>query len=170
MMTRPTCPICNNQLVMYRGPVGAPVLLLGEFPGVEEVKYGIPFTGKAGEILKQEIFRLRVPWDKIRLGNLWWHFPHDNEEDFQWNWGQTIREMRHRQYVLLMGSEWRRILEHKIMDVAGLKVTSAQLPKAPKFYMAAPNPALCIHTTVGDFRDALEKFISKIPKKVWEDD
>ncbi|MEM1087352.1 MAG: uracil-DNA glycosylase [Pseudomonadota bacterium] len=40
-----------NQTVVYDGTLGAPVMVLGEGPGGNEDRMGLPFVGKAGQLL-----------------------------------------------------------------------------------------------------------------------
>ena len=49
-MTRANCPQCKKLLIPAYG-TGC-VLLVGEFPGFEEVKRGVPFVGRTGDVLR----------------------------------------------------------------------------------------------------------------------
>lgn len=46
----PLKPLCNRA-VIYDGTPGAPVMVLGEGPGGQEDRIGLPFVGKAGQLL-----------------------------------------------------------------------------------------------------------------------
>lgn len=46
----PLKPLCNKTVV-YDGVPGAPVMVLGEGPGGQEDRVGLPFVGKAGQLL-----------------------------------------------------------------------------------------------------------------------
>lgn len=52
-----------KRLVMPAGPLGAPVMVVGEAPGSDEVKSGEPFTGPAGQHLQKLFAEAKVPWE-----------------------------------------------------------------------------------------------------------
>ncbi|MEO1643532.1 MAG: uracil-DNA glycosylase, partial [Pseudomonadota bacterium] len=41
----------SNKTVVYDGTLGAPVMVIGEGPGGQEDRIGLPFVGKAGQLL-----------------------------------------------------------------------------------------------------------------------
>jgi DNA polymerase len=47
------CPLCEtrNNVVVIRGSVRAPLMLIGEGPGANEDLQGLPFVGQAGKLL-----------------------------------------------------------------------------------------------------------------------
>lgn len=160
MATRVTCPVClQYQLVGPGGPASAPILLVGEFPGWQEEKMGIPFVGQAGDILRAELGRVGIQYNTCRKTNLWQHKPTKNEADLDWMISQLAAELKKARHVLFMGSECASTLfQVGVMDACGLKVKSPLLPDNIKTAMIAPNPASLIHDTVGEFRMALSRF------------
>ncbi|HZJ90981.1 MAG TPA: uracil-DNA glycosylase family protein, partial [Oscillospiraceae bacterium] len=51
-----TCQSCElsksrQNVVVWRGGIDAPLMILGEGPGAEEDKQGIPFVGRSGKLL-----------------------------------------------------------------------------------------------------------------------
>jgi uracil-DNA glycosylase family 4 len=56
-----TCPFPSGRKVGGRGPVDAPVVIVGEGPGMEELMQGIPFIGPSGEVVE----RARIPYLRI---------------------------------------------------------------------------------------------------------
>ena len=51
-----TCHVCElsksrQNVVVWRGGIDAPLMILGEGPGAEEDKQGIPFVGRSGKLL-----------------------------------------------------------------------------------------------------------------------
>lgn len=165
MAQRPKCPNCQKLLVPPAGPPKAPVLIVGEFPGWNEIQRGIPFIGMAGDILKKEFAKVGIQYSACRVTNLWQHAKVKGDAEFSWHLSQCIKEMRGRRAVLLMGSDCAgAFLEDGVLDVAGMKVKSPLFPKDVKLVMISPNPALLIHDTVGEFRLALAKFKREIEK------
>lgn len=51
-------------------PQGASVLLLGEAPGANEDLTGIPFVGKAGQLLDQLLDEVGLPRDAVAVANV----------------------------------------------------------------------------------------------------
>lgn len=49
------CPLCEsrNNIVFSDGNTNAPIMLIGEAPGADEDKTGIPFVGRAGKLLNE---------------------------------------------------------------------------------------------------------------------
>jgi hypothetical protein len=140
--------------------------LIGEFPGEEEIKQGLPFRPSrnpwaisAGDILREELGRI-TPWsfDDVRVGNLWLH-KKDEECDFDWHLAQTKQEIRRRRFVFVMGSEFGGVLyEGTETDNLGLEIA---LPYKARG-IVAPNPAQLSKegNGVGEFREALRKFVA----------
>lgn len=58
-----TQPVCGNRCYV------ADIMLLGEAPGAEEDKVGIPFAGKAGSILDSFLLGTGIPREKLYIGN-----------------------------------------------------------------------------------------------------
>ena len=69
-MVRQACPICSNLLVLPVGPKDASILLIGEYPGVEEVKSGFCWVGRGGEVLRAELARVGIQYEQCRATNL----------------------------------------------------------------------------------------------------
>lgn len=161
---RQTCSICNNyQLVPPFGPVGK-ILLVGEFPGYEEIQQGIPWVGSASDVLRHELAKVGINMDNCRRTNLWQHaVPKDKKErlmEFDWHFNQLMEEIRQAKYVLMMGSELAPLFfKAKVSSISGTEQTSALVPKGIRM-VAAVNPAICLIKggVVGDFRFAVQKF------------
>ncbi|MGC8657428.1 MAG: uracil-DNA glycosylase [Thermoplasmata archaeon] len=50
----------RNNVVIYSGKIGAPIMFIGEAPGKEEDLAGKPFVGRAGKTLNQKIDSLNI--------------------------------------------------------------------------------------------------------------
>jgi len=67
------CPLCEgrNQIVFGDGNPDADILFVGEGPGAEEDKRGLPFVGRAGELLTRMIERgLEIPRSEVYICNI----------------------------------------------------------------------------------------------------
>lgn len=160
-MIQNNCPICGNVLLEPYGRVESDILLVGEYPREDDMKAGVPFVDEAGKVLEYEIMRAGQDMWSCRLANLWQHPINKNPDCFEYCVRALTLEMAGRK-VLFMGSELTTFfLDAKVTDLAGLVVTSPLFPRSTKFVMCAPAPAYVLHSTVGEFRLALEKFITK---------
>jgi uracil-DNA glycosylase family 4 len=162
-MTNPfVCPICNNaQCVPPHGNENSPILVVAEFPGIEEIKKGRPMIGRMGNVLRLELGKLGVDLHRMRIMNLWQHKPNGNEECYNLGFKTVIKEAKGKKAILLLGNETvKAFCDEKVSDVCGLNVES--------FYLSAPiivacvNPAIAFHSPIGELRLALSKFVYQI--------
>jgi uracil-DNA glycosylase len=56
--------------VVYRGSLSPRVLFVGEAPGAEEDRTGVPFVGRSGRLLDAAIARLPLPGDAYGVLNV----------------------------------------------------------------------------------------------------
>nr|WP_315246250.1 UdgX family uracil-DNA binding protein [uncultured Albidiferax sp.] len=70
------CPIGQHatQAVHGEGPLGAPLMLVGEQPGDQEDLRGRPFVGPAGQLLDRALAQLGLPRAALYLTNAVKHF------------------------------------------------------------------------------------------------
>ena len=66
------CELCKTRtnLVFGTGNENADVLFVGEAPGDNEDKLGIPFVGRAGKLLDQYLFAVDIPRDNVYIANI----------------------------------------------------------------------------------------------------
>ena len=67
------CPLCEgrNRIVFGDGNPNAALMFIGEGPGQEEDRRGLPFVGRAGELLTRMIERgLEVPRSEVYICNI----------------------------------------------------------------------------------------------------
>ncbi|HYK93185.1 MAG TPA: uracil-DNA glycosylase [Thermoplasmata archaeon] len=60
----------REHVVIYRGPAHPTVVFIGEAPGREEDRQGVPFVGRAGKRLDEAIARLGDPGRSAGILNL----------------------------------------------------------------------------------------------------
>lgn len=123
---------------------------------------GVPFVGKAGEILSKELSLAGLPIQECRLTNLWLHSKTD-ECDMDWHIARLFEEMMDSHHILLMGSDVTKALFHEgVMSMSGLEVKTDINRKARIF--VSPNPAQLFYSPLGEFRLALNKFVAAVRK------
>ena len=61
------CNLKNNSqnLVLGDGNINSPLMLIGEAPGIEEDKSGIPFKGEIGELLNKMLLAIKIKRENI---------------------------------------------------------------------------------------------------------
>ncbi len=67
------CPLCEgrNRIVFGDGNPNAALMFIGEGPGREEDRRGLPFVGRAGELLTRMIERgLEIPRSEVYICNI----------------------------------------------------------------------------------------------------
>jgi DNA polymerase len=80
-----TCTRCRlhegrTQTVFARGNPRAPLLFIGEAPGEEEDRQGLPFVGPAGKLLDRMIFAMGLKSDQVYITNIIKSRPPNNRE------------------------------------------------------------------------------------------
>lgn len=65
------CPLGDKVKgrVFFRGSLRAPLMFVGEAPGEEEDRYGVPFVGKAGKILDHILKLCGLTWEDYCIVN-----------------------------------------------------------------------------------------------------
>jgi len=157
-----TCPICGStDCVPAGGNSKSKILLIGEFPGKDEIRTGRPFSGATGNILRNELGRLGIDLSRLRIVNMWPHIPNKNEKCLEYGVQQVIKEAKGKQAILLIGSDTiKYFADKKVGQVTGLQVTS-DLLSAP-IIMACVQPAIAFHGTAGEVKLSLRKFVDKV--------
>lgn len=159
-----SCKHCGEFSVPYYGNELSEVLVIGAYPGSEEVDAGIPLVGPMGSMFKSELRYLGIHLDNWRYGNLWQHPANDKEECFKDGLEKTLKELEGKKAALLLGSEpVEHLLGKKVTDACGLFFMS-HLSSVPM--MACFNPAVVFQDNgvVGEVRLALRKFVKYVEK------
>ncbi|MBP3369398.1 MAG: uracil-DNA glycosylase, partial [Clostridia bacterium] len=60
----------RTNCVFGTGNVNADILFVGEAPGDNEDKTGIPFVGRAGQLLDQYLYAVDIPRDSVYIANI----------------------------------------------------------------------------------------------------
>ncbi len=66
------CELCHTRTncVFGTGNENADILFVGEAPGDNEDKTGIPFVGRAGKLLDQYLFAVDIPRESVYIANI----------------------------------------------------------------------------------------------------
>ena len=66
------CKLCQNRtnIVLGTGDRNANVMFIGEGPGADEDREGIPFVGKAGKLMNQALTGLGIDKNKLYIANV----------------------------------------------------------------------------------------------------
>ena len=157
------CPVCGSTEMVY--PVGSstsPILIVGEAPGKEELKSGRPFMGNTGTILRNELGRYGIDYNRMRITNLWQHSDNGNEKCLQNGLEMTIREASTRKLVLLIGAGTVKALcRVSVEEYNGLLVPCPFLSMP---VMVSVQPAIVFkeNGVVGEVKFALGNFAKMI--------
>jgi len=161
-----TCPICKTEdCVPPVGSTKSTILIVGEFPGKDEVKSGKPFSGATGGVFRTELAKVGLDLNRMRLCNLWQHLPNKNKECLDYGMKQVIKEAKNKQAILLVGSDVVKIFcDMGVSSVTGLKVTSPYF-SAP-IVVACIQPAIVFNNSIGELQWSLRKFAKYIEELV----
>ena len=66
------CKLCQNRtnIVFGTGNKGANVMFIGEGPGADEDREGIPFVGKAGQLMNKALMGLGLNREELYIANI----------------------------------------------------------------------------------------------------
>jgi len=153
-----TCPKCkSDECVPAVGSTKSKILVVGEFPGKDEIKSGKPFSGATGAVLRTEMAKVGLDINRMRLCNLWYHVPNKNKECLDHGMQLVIKDAMNKQAILLIGSDVVKIFcDMSVSLVNGLQVTSPYL-SAP-IIMACVQPAVVFSNSIGELQWTLRKF------------
>jgi uracil-DNA glycosylase family 4 len=157
-----SCPHCNrDDLVLASGPRSAKILIIGEEPGKDEIRKGKPLVGATGKVLRNELARVDLDMNQMRITNLWLHPKNDNEDCFKHGLDQVIKEAKKRQAILLLGSDTVKFFcDEKVSEVSGIEVQSSYLSTPLLF--ASVKVGNVFSGGLGELRSALSKFSQKL--------
>ena len=55
----------SNKIILGEGNINSPLMLIGEAPGAEEEKLGVPFRGEVGELLDKMLIAINIKRESI---------------------------------------------------------------------------------------------------------
>lgn len=169
------CPNCNANIVSDKG-IGGKYLVVLEQPTEEELRLGSIFSGKIGELLKEEMLHAKISYISCHYTTLWQHKPIEEKggkvqkipikemnEGCLTNFiAELSKKMEGKEAVLLIGTGCVTSLisgEIPHHSLVGLDVRDKLIIKpncGPVIVM--PNPVMALHSSIGEIRLALSKF------------
>ena len=164
------CPSCASPVCSPYGHSDT-LLIVGEFPGDEEMLQGRPFASNrrfmtAGRVFKEEMNLEGMALNEFRVTNLWLHKPNDKENCWQAGYNHVLEEAKGKQAILLVGSDVvSTFTNYKVSDVSGLQVDSAILSAPIIMAMVNPASAMVIGHGLGEVRFAVQKWKSILEKE-----
>ena len=55
----------SNNIVLGEGNINSPIMLIGEAPGMDEEKSGLPFNGEVGKLLNKMLLAINIKRERI---------------------------------------------------------------------------------------------------------
>jgi len=162
------CPVCGtDECVPANGPRNTGIIIIGAYPGDDEINEAMPMVGNMGtKVLAPELRYLGLSLDSVRKTNLWLHKPNKNERCLQHGLKKCIEEAADKDFVLLLGAlPCEVFLKHRVTDINGLVMQSPLL--SAKVVVPCLNPAYVWNrdATVGELRFALRNFVEALYEK-----
>ena len=163
------CKLCQNRtnIVIEDGNRNADVMLIGEEPGADEDRQGVPFVGRAGQLMNKAFEGLGIDRSKLYIANIVKCRPPNNRVPQEDEAQACLDYLRNQvllvspKIIVLMGSTaLKNILgaEHKITTSRG-----SWIEKKGILYMPTWHPAALLRddTKKIDFWHDFEKIIAK---------
>lgn len=158
------CPLYRGatQVVPGRGPVRAHIMLVGEEPGDQEDRQGLPFVGPAGRLLDEAIAEAGLDRAKLFITNAVKHFKFEmrgkrrlhkrpsTSEIVQCRWWLDLeRAIVKPKIVVAMGTSAVRGIYGKMLTITQARGRLIALPDGaqmivtvhPSFLLRIPEPA-----------------------------
>jgi len=125
------CPLGaqRTHAVVYRGSLAPRVVFIGEAPGAEEDRQGVPFVGRSGRVLDGAVAELGLSEEEFGVLNVLKCRPPENR--FDRAAARTCRPYLDRQIALL---------DPRVLVTLGSPALHALAPDAPPMLAAAGKP------------------------------
>lgn len=142
------CKLCQNRtnIVFGTGNKNAELMFIGEGPGADEDKEGIPFVGKAGKLMNEAFKGLGINREEVYIANIVKCRPPQNrvpEEDEATNCLNYLRNqvilVKPKIIVLLGSTALKNILgkEYGITNTRGKWIEKKGIKYMPTWHPAA---------------------------------
>lgn len=142
------CKLCSGRshIVFGEGNKQADVMLIGEGPGADEDKQGIPFVGKAGQLMNKAFEALSIERSKLYIANIVKCRPPQNRVPEQDEAAACLDYLRNQvllikpKIIVLMGSTaLKNILgkDYKITASRGQWIEQKTITYMPTWHPAA---------------------------------
>jgi uracil-DNA glycosylase len=158
------------QVVPGDGSPKAQILFIGEAPGAEEDKQGLPFVGAAGKFLNQMLGTIDLKREDVFIANVLKCRPPGNRDPLPeevaacWPWLlEQIKTIKPKLIVLLGRHAMERFLPNqKISKIHGTAVRRELAGVGKQVFYVLYHPAAALYQ--GSLREVLIADFKKIPK------
>jgi DNA polymerase len=158
------------QVVPGGGDPKAKILFIGEAPGAEEDKRGLPFVGAAGKFLNQMLETINLKREDVFIANVLKCRPPGNRDPLPeevaacWPWLlEQIKTIKPKLIVLLGRHAMERFLPNqKISQIHGTAVRRDIEGVGKQVFYVLYHPAAALYQ--GSLREVLLADFKKIPK------
>ncbi|MFA6285483.1 MAG: uracil-DNA glycosylase [Parcubacteria group bacterium] len=158
------------QVVPGDGSPKAQILFIGEAPGAEEDKQGLPFVGAAGKFLNQMLETIDLKREDVFIANVLKCRPPGNRDPLPeevaacWPWLlEQIKTIKPKLIVLLGRHAMERFLPNqKISKIHGTAVRRELAGVGKQVFYILYHPAAALYQ--GSLREVLIADFKKIPK------
>ena len=163
---RRTC----SQVVPGAGPFDAEIMFIGEGPGKEEDKQGIPFVGAAGKFLNEMLEIISLKREDVYIANVVKCRPPENrdplpeEAEACWSWlVEQIKTINPKIIVTLGRHSMERFLPGQKISQSHGKVMRRNMDNLGiRTFYTLYHPAAALYN--GGMREVLKKDFRRIPK------
>jgi uracil-DNA glycosylase len=145
--------------VVYRGGLAPRVVFVGEAPGAEEDRTGLPFVGRSGKILDRAIASLGLDDEEFGVLNVLKCRPPENR--FDPRAAGACRPYLDRQLALL---------RPEVLVTLGAKALATVDPNAPPMLVAAGHPIAGVGTPHFPLLHPAATLRSRRLRERWESD
>lgn len=164
------CPlyIDTTQTVFGKGPVSAPLILVGEQPGDVEDKRGIPFVGPAGAMLWQCLEEAGIDRHDVYTTNAVKHFKHETrgkrrlhkkpdtaEVEACHPWIEAELKVLKGRVIVALGAVAARSLLGRTVPIAASRGKKFEVSGRPTFVTYHPSAVLRADDRAREVRAAL---------------
>ena len=157
------CPVCSEEAIRPIGSTSSKLLIIGEEPGDSEMKFGRPFVGAAGKVLKNELRLMSMDLLQFRVTCLWIHPATKNEDCYKLGYDMVMDEAKKKKAILLVGADVvSTFTNYKVSDICGLRMDKGDHVFSSPLVMGIINPSSVFHNGVGEVRLALHKFKNEL--------
>jgi DNA polymerase len=171
------CPLWQNatQTVFGEGDPGATVMLVGEQPGDEEDRQGLPFVGPAGRLLDRALETAGVARERIYVTNAVKHFkweprgkrrlhktPAQREIDACHQWLDGEIETLKPHVIVCLGATAAKAVIGRDFKVSTMRGRFVPSPRAPFVFATLHPSALLRLRDAGEREEAFRHFVDDL--------
>ncbi|OED45760.1 hypothetical protein AB836_00285 [Rickettsiales bacterium (ex Bugula neritina AB1)] len=134
----------NANTVIGRGSINTSLLFIGEAPGEEEDKLGVPFVGASGVLLKEMINSINIDINKVYITNIcFWRPPlnrppTEEEINICLPMVKEIIKLINPKLIVTLGSTATKVLHNKITNISKVRGIFSKISIKDNIYESIP--------------------------------